>query len=153
LDYEDQGYVLPKARCYVPDFKLILPTEEIVYCEVNHSEADDHEESEIAKLREFAKERGCRVILLTGVPEYRAYNQLMPNSPPGSYTAAFFQDYGPLVVTADAYWFQTLRLDPHTGRLHFDMDERRLGKAFGRGYLEAVAAARAARFEHGESPG
>jgi len=25
----------------LPDFKLILPTEELVYCEVNHSEADD----------------------------------------------------------------------------------------------------------------
>jgi len=143
---------LPVSGWYLPDFKLILPSDELVYCEVNHSDADDFEENEIAKLREFARESGCRVILLTGVPDYRAYNQLMPNSPSDSFTAAFFRDYAPFVMTADAYWFQMLELDTRTGRLRFAMDERRLRKAFGRGYLRAVAAARSARFEHGESP-
>ena len=152
-DYEEQGYVLPKSGCYLPDFKLILQAEELVYCEVNHSEADDFAHEEINKLREFATQRRCRIILLTGVPDYRAYNQLLPDAPPNAFTAAFFQDYEPFVVTADAYWFQVLELDSRTGRLHFALDERALKNAFGRGYLEAVASARAARFEHGESPG
>src|SRR4051812_25766152 len=65
-EYEEQGYVLPKAGCYLPDFKLILPTKEIIYCEVNHGEADDFADDEISKLREFATECRCKVILLTG---------------------------------------------------------------------------------------
>src|SRR5438067_13347526 len=76
-DYEEEGYVLPKTGCYLPDFKVILPSDEIIYCEVNHSEADDFADDEIRKLREFAHERRCKVILLTGVPDFRAYNQLV----------------------------------------------------------------------------
>lgn len=151
-DYEEQGYVLPKSGCYLPDFKLILATEELVYCEVKHSDADDFANDEISKLKEFANACRCKVILLTGVPDYRVYNQLLPDAPPNTLSAAFFRDYDPFVVTADAYWFQVLELDSRTGRLFFALDERALRKAFGRGYLEAVASARAARFEHGESP-
>jgi len=151
-DYEEEGYVLAKTGCYLPDFKVILPSDEIIYCEVNHSEADDFDDDEIRKLREFANERRCKVILLTGVPDFRAYNQLVPYSRSNSFTAAFFQDYKPYIRTADAYWFQALELDSNTGRLHFKADERRLRKALGQGFLDAVAAARSARFEHGESP-
>jgi hypothetical protein len=151
-DYEEEGYVLAKTGCYLPDFKVILPSDEIIYCEVNHSEADDFDDDEIRKLREFANERRCKVILLTGVPDFRAYNQLVPDSRSNSFTAAFFQDYKPYIRTADAYWFQALELDSNTGRLHFKADERRLRKALGQGFLDAVAAARSARFEHGESP-
>lgn len=151
-DYEAEGYVLPKNGYYLPDFKLILPNEELVYCEVNSSEADDFDVNEIDKLREFSNERRCKVLLLTGVPDYRAYNQLIPDLPPNSFTAAFFQDYEPFLVTADTYWFQTLKLDPRTGRLHFSLDERAIRKALGKRFIEAVTAAKGARFEHGEMP-
>ena len=149
---KNKATFLPEAGAYLPDFRLILSTGESVYCEVNHSDADDFESSEIDKLREFATVSGCRTLLLTGVPDHRAYNQLMPNSAANSFTAGFFRDYAPFVCTADEYWFQALRLDTTTGRLHFDLDARALRKAFGRGYLEAVDLARGARFEHGESP-
>ena len=151
-DYEEQGYVLPKAGNYLPDFRLILPDESLVFCEVNSGDADDFADEEISKLRELADQTRSRVLLLTGVPDYRVYNQVVPDLPPRTFNAAFFRDYQPYVVTVDEYWAQTLRLDPITGRLHFDMDERRLRKAFGRGYVEAVTVARAARFEHGETP-
>jgi len=151
-DYEEEGYVLRKTGCYLPDFKVILPSDEIIYCEVNHSEADDFAEDEIRKLREFANESGCKVILLTGVPDFRAYNQILPGSPSNTFTAAFFRDYGNYICTADEYWFQALKLDSNTGRLHFNADERRLRQALGQGLLDAVTAARSARFEHGESP-
>jgi hypothetical protein len=150
--YEEQGFVLPDSGCYLPDFKLILPTDELVYCEVNGCEADDFADPEISKLREFATESRCKIVLLTGVPEYRVYNQFVPDSMPNSFTAVFFQDYEPFLMTASDYWFQVLKLDSRTGRLHFNLNDRALRKAFGRGYLEAVAAARGARFEHGESP-
>ena len=151
-DYEAQGYVLPGDIYYLPDFKLILPAGKIVYCEVNNGEADDFADDEILKLRLFANEVKCRVILLTGVPEYRAYNELSPGLPPNSFNAAFFRDYEPYVVTADEYWFQVLNVNSQTGRLEFDLDARAIRKAFGRGFVDAVAGAKGARFEYGESP-
>jgi hypothetical protein len=50
-EYEPQGYVLPNTGCYLPDFKVILPNEEIIYCEINHGEADDFDDDEVRKLR------------------------------------------------------------------------------------------------------
>jgi hypothetical protein len=150
--YEDEGYVLPETGCYLPDFKLTLPDDETIYCEVNHDDADDFDDRELAKLREFANESRCKVLLLTGSPDQRAYNQLVPNSRPNSLTLAFFRDCEPYVVTADGYWAQALQFDCSNGRSRFDFDERTLRNSFGRGYVNALYAARAARFEYGESP-
>jgi hypothetical protein len=150
--YEDEGYVLAKAGCYLPDFKLTLPNDETIYCEVNHDDADDFDDSEIGKLREFADMSRCKVLLLTGSPDQRAYNQLVPDLQPDSLTIAFFRDYEPYIVTADAYWVHALSFDSRTGRSYLDFDERTLQNSFGRGYVDALHAARAARFEHGESP-
>lgn len=151
-DYEEQGYVLAEAGCYLPDFKLTLPSDETIYCEVNSDDADDFDDEEVGKLREFAGASRCKVLLLTGSPDCRAYNQIIPDSRPNTFTAAFFQDYEPYIVTADAYWFQALKLDSRNGRLRFDFDERTMRNSFGRGYVGALHAARAARFEHGQSP-
>jgi len=151
-EYEEEGYILSTAGCYLPDFRLTPPTNETIYCEVNSDGADDFDDQEVGKLREFASASRCKVVLLTGGPDCRAYNQILPNSRPNSFTAAFFRDYEPYIVTVDAYWFQVLKLDSSTGRLHFDFDERTMRNSFGRGYVDALYAARGARFEHGESP-
>ena len=151
-EYEPQGYVLPGDIPYLPDFKLILPGDEIVYCEVNNGEADDFDPQETRKLRLFSNEIGCKVILLTSVPEYRAYNQVAPGLPSNSFQTVFFRDYEPYIGVVDEYWSQVLKLNSRTGRLEFDLDDRAVRKAFGRGFVEAVGAAKAATFEHGESP-
>jgi hypothetical protein len=152
-DYEAEGYVLPDGTWYLPDFKLILSPDQLIYCEIKPEEFDDFNDEELAKLRHLSNQLNCDVLLLTGVPDYRAYQQILPHTEQNALSLAFFQDYAPYVRTVDQYWLQLLRFDETTGRMFFEMDERRLGKAFGRNYLEAVKSARAARFEHGEMPG
>lgn len=151
-EYEPQGYVLSNGTCYLPDFKLVFPGDRIVYCEVKSEEFDDFSREELGKLRMLADGVSCNVILLTGSPSHRVYQQIVPNTPPNVLTHVFFQDYAPYVQITNEYWLQSLSFDENTGRMHFTMDERRLAKAFGRGYIEAVNTARSARFEHGEAP-
>jgi len=90
------------------------------------------------------------VILLTGAPHWRPYNQVRPGSAPNEFLAVFFRDYDPKIQVADAYWWTAITVDEQTGMLQFPHDERAAGKSFGRGLVEAVEAARSARFEHGE---
>jgi hypothetical protein len=80
------------------------------------------------------------------------YNLVAPGLSPNSFMAAFFTDYGPMVNIADIYWFQYVELNQRTGALEFSHDERAAHNSFGRGFVEAVRAARSARFEHGETP-
>ena len=56
------------------------------------------------------------------------------------------------VPTLRNYWFQVMKINSLSGRLHFDLDDREIRKAFGKGLVEAVEAAKGARFEHGETP-
>jgi hypothetical protein len=44
---------------------------------------------------------------------------------------------------------QQITVDEQLGHLQFPHDERAARKSFGQGLVEAVAAARSARFEHG----
>ncbi len=69
-----------------------------------------------------------------------------------STSAAFFADYGPLLNTADGYWLAQAKLNEETGALEFPHDARAMRKAFGQGFIDAMEAARSARFEHGEKP-
>lgn len=149
--YEEEGFELPKTGRYLPDFKIILPSEAVFYCEVQSEAEDDHETTEVDKLREFAAESDRRVLHLTGIPDHRAYHQFIPGFVAGL-TMAFFQDYDPWIRTVDDYWLQSLDMDEKTGRMKWTHTEHGLGKSFGRLYVEAVAAARGARFEHGEKP-
>jgi len=151
--YEEEGFELPVTGRYLPDFKLTLPDDRIYYCEVQSDGDDDFAPPEMAKLKEFAQESDCRVLHLTGIPDHRAYNQFIPRVGE-SLTLAFFQDYDPWINTADEYWMQMLEMDDSelTGRMRWIHPEGRLHKSFGRRYVEAVAAARGARFEHGEKP-
>jgi hypothetical protein len=48
-EYEEQGYVLRVTDCYLSEFKLTLPNNEIIYCEVNSDDADDFDDEELGK--------------------------------------------------------------------------------------------------------
>ena len=49
-------------------------------------------------------------------------------------------------------WSNSPRSNPDAGALESPHDERAARKSFGQGLVDAVAAARAAWFEHGENP-
>ncbi|MGW4139380.1 hypothetical protein ACWELV_21695 [Streptomyces mirabilis] len=153
-EYESQGYVLDGTP-YLPDFKLLLPDGRTVFAEIKNAEVSEHHGEHVDLCRSLARESGAPVLLLVGPPgglksRYRMYHQFTPDLQPGSFTAAFFQDYGPKLVTADAYWFQQATVNEETGVLEFQFTDRRAAKAFGIGVCDAVNAARAARFEHGD---
>jgi len=149
--YEEQGFVLDRNGCYLPDFRVTLPNEQERYCEVQGEGDDDFDDTEMDKLREFADSSGTRVLHLTGLPDYRAYHQFIPGFG-DALTLAFFQDYEPYVRTVDDYWLSSLRHDKRTGRAFFTHDQRGRRKSFGQGLVDAVTTARHARFEHGEQP-
>lgn len=151
-EYEPQGFMLDSQTPYLPDFKLVLPGDRLLFCSVKPEEADDFDKEELRKLHLLSDGTDSDVLLLPGPPTHRAYHMVRPRTTEDVLSLAFFQDYEPYVKIADDYWFAVLSFDERTGRHHFKADERRLGKAFGKAYVQAVEAARAARFEHGESP-
>lgn len=146
-EYEPQGYVID-GRPYLPDFWL---PELQTWAEVKGSDQDNFEGEHVDLCRGLADSEGHPVLLLIGTPEARMYNRIKPGQPPNSFTAAFFLDYGPQIEVADQYWFQLVDNRPSDGALIFTGDDRSIGKALGRGFLDAITAARSARFEHGET--
>jgi hypothetical protein len=150
-EYEPEGYVVD-GRPYLPDFRLFLPDDQVVFAEVKPDSADLFEGEHVALCRALANGTSHPVVLLVGVPANRIYNQLSPNLPPNGFTAVFFTGYGSKLTAADAYWFQQAVANPETGALEFPHDDRAARKSFGQGLVDAVTAARSARFEHGEKP-
>jgi hypothetical protein len=155
-EYEPQGYVL-NGTPYLPDFKLHLPDGRTVFAEVKDAEVSEHHGEHVDLCRVLARESSSPVLLLAGPPgglkaRFRMYHQFTPDLPPDSFTAAFFQEHGAKLVTADAYWFQQAVVNEGTGVFEFPFTDRRAVKAFGMRLVEAVNAARSARFEHGETP-
>jgi hypothetical protein len=53
------------------------------------------------------------------------------------------------IAFGDECWWQTIAVDNHTGALDFLHDDREARKSFGQGFVDAVQAARSARFERG----
>jgi hypothetical protein len=147
-EYEPQGYVLDGTP-YLPDFRLVLPNGSLVFAEVKATETDWHEGRHIQLCRALARDTGWPVILLIGPPDYRAYHQFTPDLAENAFQAAFFRDYEPKIVVADDYWWQSIVVDPQTGALDFAHDDHQARKSFGKGLVDAVQAARSARFEHG----
>jgi hypothetical protein len=150
-EYEPQGYVLD-GRPYLPDFKLFLPEvdEASVFAEVKGADIDEYDGEHVELCRALADVTGHPVVLLAGVPSHRMYRLFSAGLPSGDSQAAFFCSYGERLVTADGYWFQSVTLNEATGALEFTHDARGLRKSFGPGLVEAISAARSARFEHGE---
>lgn len=149
--YEEQGYVLPSGP-YLPDFKVKLPDLRIVYVEVKSDEFDDFDDTEMSRLWQFSNSVKIPIILLSGQPSVRPYNQIPVGFPHNTLNAVFFKDYDPYVDYVDNYWLQSTEFDERTGRMKFTHDDRAARKSFGQRYVDAIGAARSARFEHGETP-
>jgi len=66
--YEEEGYELSNGRWYLPDFKVIMPNQEIYYCEVKPLEFDNFSDNDIYDYRLFTKLINKPVIILTGHP-------------------------------------------------------------------------------------
>jgi hypothetical protein len=145
-EYEPQGYVV-NNRPYLPDFRLLLPGDDIRFAEVKPAETDPLEGEHVDLCRALARDTGSPVILLTGPPAWRPYNQFMPELPSNELAAVFFRDYEPKIEALDAYWWQGVTANHH-GQLEFPHDQRAAGKSFGRGLVAAVSAALSARFEY-----
>lgn len=150
-EYETQGYVVA-SEPYLPDFWLPALG---VWAEVKGSDQDSFKGRHVDLCRGLADETQHPVLLLVGQPEVRAYNYFVPGQPADSYMAALFADYQPEpfksgtggLIIADAYWFQMLKPRHPDGVLLLDpCDDRSVRKSLGQGYLDAVAAARSARF-------
>ncbi|WP_218042418.1 SAV_2336 N-terminal domain-related protein [Streptomyces chartreusis] len=144
-EYEPEEHLLD-GQPYRPDFRLLLGDRQ-VFAEVKHAAQEEHESKHAELCRALAQSTRHVVLLLVGEPECRLYHQFAPDLGPESFQAAFFRDYEPLLVTADAYWFEQAELDQQTGALRFPHDARAARKSFGAGLVEAVAAARSALFE------
>ncbi len=147
-EHEPQGYVLDGIP-YLPDFKLVLPGGGLVFAEVKAAGTDWHEGRHVRLCRALARDTGWPVILLIGVPAYRAYHRFTPDLEADSFQAVFFRDYEPKIATVDGYWMQSIVVDQQTGALDFAHDDHEARKSFGEGLVGAVQAARSARFEHG----
>lgn len=151
--YEEEGYKLANGRWYLPDFKLILPSEDIFYIEVKPEEFDSLGDSQIIDYRFFSKEIGFPLVILTGQPNYQAYNMVRPEFEIpeegeifSSFSLCFFQDYHPYIKIVDEYFRGLIRMDQSTGHKYFDVDDREARKNFGERYLEAIQMAKASRF-------
>ncbi|MBF6458340.1 hypothetical protein IU433_04690 [Nocardia puris] len=154
-EYEPDGYVIGGTP-YLPDFKLLHPNEEETFAEVKGGNVDMFEGDHVRLCRGLANLTGHPVILLTGEPALRLFNCVAPGMDERSFWAVFFDDYTPKRYRiADDYWFQQTEFCKYTGAQvfgHHLRNERSARKTFGLNVLNAIASARAARFEHGESP-
>ena len=81
------------------------------------------------------------------------YDQIAPHLPANSFQAVFFLDYEPYLQVVDGYWLPQLEFNERNGHMYFPHNERAARKSFGKKYVEAVQAARSARFEFGETGG
>jgi hypothetical protein len=156
-EYEPDGYVIDGTP-YLPDFKLLHPTvpEEETFVEVKGGNVDQFAGEHVHLCRGLADLTATPVLLLIGEPALRMYNCVAPGMKDNSFRAIFFVDYTTKKYeVADAYWFQQVEMVEETGVLEFryhQQDSRAARKTFGRGVVDAITAARTARFEHGEKP-
>lgn len=148
-EHEPQGYAID-GNPYLPDFLLFLPGKS-VFAEVKPGDADNFEGDHVDLCRSLAQGSGRPVLLLVGIPSHRMYHQFAPGLDPNAFQAAFFSDEPDKLITADEYWFAKADVDQETGALEFRFDKRGLRKSFGDRLVDAVRAARSARFEHGET--
>lgn len=149
-EYEPEGYADGKTA-YLPDFLVTMPDGAQFFADVKpddyHISDDDKEQF----YRKLSTEKDRRVVLLTGITRYMLYDSIAPGSSGHELQAVLFQDYEPFLRVADMYWIQQCEFDENNGHMYFPHDDDAAKKSFGKNYVEAVHAARSARFEFGES--
>lgn len=127
-EYEPEGFQLSDGSRYLPDFKV-----EGRYLEVKATREDD-----FSKAKQLAKDSDEWVICVAGNPSTITYPVAMPDGYMSDVIiSAPCNKYGPF------YWA--------TGLNGYWQDWRHLGRIKEEPVLEAIEAARSARFEFGES--
>lgn len=143
-EYEPQGFYLTDGSKYLPDFHL--PTfDGGAYVEVKPDGGS------FAKARRFAIDSGKQVWLAEGVPDTRVYTIVgicedcggEAGHPPRCH------EWVGIPNADKAYKENRMFAEPGYERSDGYIDEREFD-LLGQHYLEAVRAARGARFEHGE---
>lgn len=140
-EYEPEGFDLGSAGWYLPDFFLPDLNNDGVWVEVKpHTDAPANDD----RWQELVKRSGKPLLLATGVPESKGYVLLCP------------EDESSRQWGLDApYWtdvcFNSKYLPPrnHDGKPRLFWQP---GSEYDADCYDAVDAARAARFEHGEVP-
>ena len=146
-DYEDQGYELHSGKRYLPDFKISLPDKAEWYVEVKPDSFDKHEHEEyMKKLQEFSEESGTDLIILDGNPSCKPFDIICCELTFPSLQMGLLQDYDPYILVCDKYWFGQMQFCEETGRASLDFDERRISKAFGKQYAQAIKSAKNEKF-------
>ncbi len=151
-EYEPEGYA-GGGTAYLPDFLLTLPNGEQRYCEVKPEEYHFSDDPKLRFYRELVNSLRTPFVMLTGQPQFMVFDQIAPNQPETSFQSVFFLDYDPWLRVADTYWVSQLQLNEHNGHMYFPHDERAAQKSFGKKFVDAVNAARSARFEFGAKGG
>lgn len=151
-EYEPEGYVLPQHGPYLVDFYFpegLFTCGNPIFAEVKPYQGEYPNISELFPiLDEFVKKIGS-LILLDGPPDFTYYHI-------GNYGTLDFSDKDRVswgdcaMLWGDAIcenrWFWYGGFEERHDRDLFDKDN------FEKRYIDAVYAARTARFEHGEKP-
>ncbi len=142
-EYEAEGLLLPNGVKYLPDFLLHIPDSISLFVEVKHGDLclGDPEFRKAEQTASF----GRPVLILNGPPDAaRMWNIAIGDN---GIRGAFFCDLEKCpILYADGYWHTQTEIDDRTGFLHLPHDEETLRKSFGQGVIDAVKAARSARF-------
>jgi hypothetical protein len=152
VEYEPEGYT-QDGTAYLPDFSVALPNGKHFYCEVKPEEYHFSDDPKLEFYRELVNALQRPFLMLTGVPQFMVYDQIAPNRPPNTFQTVFFLDYEPYLQVADDYWIPHITFNEHNGHMYFQHDDRAARNSFGKKFVDAVYAARSARFEFGESGG
>jgi hypothetical protein len=124
--YEPEGFVLEDDICYLPDF--YLPEEE-VWIEVKPLTAEGPTDDDLRKCCLLSKHTKQGVVMLVGTPGDLA------------------QDYQPIVFF-DGHVMEPTGDGAHAAHIVVAMMDMAIPP--GKPYEKAIAAARQARFEHGQ---
>ena len=138
--YEPEGFDLGDAGFYLPDFWLPQVN---MWAEVKPDRPSD---SELAKCTALAKQSGKTCLLLIGPPSVNSYWGILPKS---------ISDDDPDCDVIDFCIFDGYELHLSENRFYHccgDHGAFPLPLTTGRNPHPACAAARSARFEHGETP-
>jgi hypothetical protein len=134
-EYEKEGYDLGAVGWYLPDFWL---PDLGMWAEVKAAPFDATEE---AKARALAEGTGAQVLMLVGTPTYTVYWAICPGDEFGGRINYILDDQ---YVHSERRWFCSPGLE--------DGEDASGTYWMSEATKAAYAAARSARFEHGERP-
>lgn len=141
-EYEPEGFELPSGERYLPDFFLPKFNNGGLYVEVKPEEGD------FSKAIEFAITHKVDVMLAAGVPDTRVYTVQGPPDKywpehPGTWVGIPMADQ----ASSEYRMYGEPGYENSDGTISPEYYD-----CLGQHYLDAVKAAKQARFEHGEKP-